>query len=146
MNLSAGDLSNLSHELSTLARALADWGTTNPINDPGQQGRLDAFVARLVEDSDNLENDAVTAALATVQASATDLVSATQQAKHALTVIHDVEKALAIAGAAVGLGAALLGGAPTAAAISAAANGIVQAASQPAVAPASGAGAGGTNS
>ena len=128
MGLSGQELRNLAHEISAVARALADWGSTHPITDPTQQDQLDDFVSDLVQASNDLEDDAVAAGLANVAVAAADLQSATQKVQHTLRVIQDVEKVLAIAGAAAGVGAALLAPVPSAAAIATSVDGLAQAA------------------
>ena len=127
MGLSAEDLRDLSHELSALARALADWGSAHPITDTKEQSRLDGFISDLVEASNTLEDAAVQTALANVAVAATDLEFAAQKAQDALKVIQDVQEVLAIAGAAVGVGTALIAPIPSAAAIASAVDGLVQA-------------------
>jgi hypothetical protein len=109
--MDADDLKALGDAYGDFANALVDWRAANPITDPTFSAQFDDMVASAVAKSNQLGATALTAALANLQTSIADLKTATQQAEHALTVIKDVTKVLAIGESVICVAAALL--APT---------------------------------
>jgi hypothetical protein len=137
MGMDPEDLKNLAHQFSDLASAVADWEATHAITDPTLQAEMDTLLSKLANLSNDLEDEAVAAAVASLGSPVDALRQATLNAQHALKVIADTQKVLKIAAAAVAVGAALVAPIPTAAGIAEAVDGFV-AAAQPVPANASG--------
>ncbi len=121
------DLKSLAHAYSDLAAGMVQWRVSNLITDPKLGSKYNDQVADVVGASDQLEHKAVTAALAALQTSVAELKAATQKAQDALKVIKDITTVFAIAGAAVGIVAALMAPAVSGAAVAGAMDGLVQA-------------------
>jgi hypothetical protein len=124
--MSPEDLKNLAHDYEDLADTFVSWRAANPIVDPTLSEQFDDMVADLVAKANKLESLAVAAALANIETSGADLRSATQKARHALTVIKDFNAALAIGGAAVGVVASLVAPVVSAATVAGALSGLIQ--------------------
>jgi hypothetical protein len=125
MGLTAADLKELAHDYLDLAQALLDYRTTYPISDPTQRNDFNTVFNRIVVTADNLENQAVTAALAEISTSAQSLEVGVQSAAAAVKRIANVASVIKIAIAAAGLGTAILN--PTPAGVASALTNLVQA-------------------
>jgi len=89
--------------------ALSDAADRLTLNAPADQAAvLSASAQRLMDFSHRFTADAIAATLASVQGDLAAIQSATKTAKEQLAVLTDITKAVAIAGAAVGLGAAIV--------------------------------------
>jgi polygalacturonase len=125
MQLTPENLKDLAHSYLALAQGMLDWRTLNPLTSQEDRNQFNSEFSQVMQMADSFEHAALVAAILDVESSVADLQSATQQAQHALTVINDITKVMAIAGAAVGLGAAILN--PTPGSVVAGLNGLVQA-------------------
>ena len=138
MQWSALDLKNLAALFDDVADAL--WSFRIQNGSSMTQAEKDAFATRygqLVSYGEQLENKAVQSALADIDGDVAALQNATHNATHALQVISDVQKAIGIGVAAVGLGAAVLN--PSPGTIAGSLNTLVQSIQSGAAKPATGA-------
>ena len=113
MGLTAADLKNLSQDYLDLAEALLNYRRSYPISDPTLASNFTAVFNKIVVTADNLENQAVTQAIANISTSVQSLSVGVQSAAAAVKVIADVTKVIGIVTAAVGLGAAILNPTPS---------------------------------
>jgi hypothetical protein len=125
MGLTAADLKELAHDFLDVAQALSDYRTAHPISDPLQRNDFNAAFSQIVATADNLENQAVSAALAAITTSAQALKVGVQSAAAAVKKIAEVTSVLKIVTAAVGLGTAILS--PTPPGVASALGNLVQA-------------------
>ncbi|MGA8027954.1 MAG: hypothetical protein WB992_12500 [Bryobacteraceae bacterium] len=137
MPWTALDLKNLAALFDDLADAVLKFRQQNADSlTQLQKTQLTIQFGQLVSYGEQLENQALQNALLDIDAAVTDLQKATHDATHALKVISDVQKAIDIAVAAVGLGAAILD--PTPGTIACSVNTLVQAIAKPATKSAEG--------
>ncbi len=121
------DLKALGDAYSDFADALVDWRGSHPIKDDKLSKQFDRLVADVVKQSDDLGEQALTAALAKVQTSVGDLKTGTKEAQQALNLIKDVTKVFSIGDAVVSLGGCLLAPTVTTATVASELSGVVQA-------------------
>jgi hypothetical protein len=113
MQWTALDLKNLAALFDDVADALWSFRIQNA--SALTQADKDLITTRygqLVSYGEQLENKAVQSALSDIDGDVAALQNATHDATHALQVTSDVQKAIGIAVAAVGLGAAILNPTP----------------------------------
>jgi hypothetical protein len=123
------DLKNLAALFDDIADAVLNFRIQNGSTlTQLQKNQLTTEYGQLVSYGEQLENEALQNALVNIDSAVTDLQNAAHDATHALEVVSDVQKAIAIAVAAVGVGAALLN--PTPGTIASSANTLVQAIQQ----------------
>jgi hypothetical protein len=125
MGLTAADLKALSQDYLDLAQALLAYRTSYPISDQTQRNNFNDVFSQVVVTADNLENQAVTAALANISTSAQSLGVGVQSAAAAVKRIAEVTGVIKVVTAAVGLGTAILN--PTPAGVASALSNLVQA-------------------
>jgi len=133
MGLTAADLKDLAHDYLDVAQALVDYRNRFPISDPTQRKDFNAAFNQIVVTADNLENQAVSAALAGISTSAQSLRVGVQSAAAAVKTIAEVSSVIKVVTAAVGLGTAILN--PTPAGVASALSNLVQAIHPEAVGP-----------
>ena len=137
MQWTALDLKNLAALFDDMADALWNFRIQNASTlTQLQKNQLTAEYGQLVSYGEQIENEAVQNALMDIDAAVVDLQNATHDATHTLQVISDVQKAISIAAAAVGLGAAIMS--PTPGTIASALNTLVQAIQPPNARPTGG--------
>lgn len=140
MQWTALDLKNLAALFDDLAEAVLNFRIQNADSlTQLQKNQLTMQFGQLQSYSEQLENEALQQAMVDVEGSVTDLQNAAHSAIHALEVISDVQKAITIAAAAVGVAFAIL--TPTPGSIAGSLNTLVQSVSQALAAPAAGGGA-----
>jgi hypothetical protein len=109
MQWTALDLSNLAAQFDDAADAVLNFRLQNGSTlTQLQKNQLTGQYGQLVSYGEQLENEAVQNALVDINGDVADLQSGILNATHALQVISDVQKAITIAVAAVGVGAAIL--------------------------------------
>jgi hypothetical protein len=133
------DLKNLAALFDDMADAVLNFRIQNgnTLTQP-QKDQLTAQFGQLVSYGEQLENEALQTALLDVDGAVIDLQNAAHDATHALQVISDVQMAITIAVAAVGLGAAIMN--PTPGTIASSVNTLVQAVQSANAKPADGGG------
>jgi hypothetical protein len=137
MQWTALDLKNLAALFDDMADAVLSFRIQNRNTlTPQQKDQLTAKFGQLVSCGEQLENMALQKALVEIDGSVTDLQSATHDAIHALQVISDVQKAITIGVAVVGLGEAVMN--PTPGTVANSFNTLVQAIKQANAKPVSG--------
>lgn len=137
MQWTALDLKNLGALFEDLAEATLNFRIQNAGSlTQLQKNQLTMQFGQLQSYSEQIENEALAVATTEIQGSVKTLQNGAHSAIHALTVIADVQKAISIAAAAVGVGFAIL--TPTPGSIVGSINTLVQSVSQ-ALAPAAGA-------
>lgn len=137
MQWTALDLKNMAALFDDIADAVLDFRNQNSDTlTQLQKNALTAQFGQLVSYGEQLENEALENALVDIDGAVTDLQNAAHDAIHALQVITDVQKAISIAVAAVGLGVAIMS--PTPGTISSSLNTLVQAIQQAAAPPPNG--------
>lgn len=113
MQWTALDLKNLAALFDDMADAILAFRKQNSNSlTQLQKDKLTWQFGELVKYGEDLENKAVGAALVDIDGSVKDLQNAAHDAIHALQVITDVQKAITIGVAAIGLGAALVNPTP----------------------------------
>jgi hypothetical protein len=143
MQWTALDLKNLAAVFDDMADAVLNFRIQNgPKLTQLQKNQLTEHYGQLVSYGEQFENEALKSALSNIDAAVVDLQNASHNATHALQVISDVQKAIGIAVAAVGLGAAILS--PTPGTISGSLNTLVQSIKEADAKPADGSGKSGT--
>jgi hypothetical protein len=115
----------LAHDYLDVAQALVDYRNRFPISDPTQRNDFNAAFNQIVVTADNLENQAVSAALAGIATSAQSLRVGVQSAAAAVKTVAEVSSVIKVVTAAVGLGTAILN--PTPAGVAGALSNLVQA-------------------
>lgn len=139
MNWTPLDLKNLAALFDDIADAVLDFRNQNSSAlTQLQKNELTARFGQLVSVGEELENEALQGALVDIDGAVTDLQNAAHDATHALQVISDVQKAITIAVAAVGVGVAIM--APTPGTISSSLSTLVQAIQQASAKPTDGSG------
>jgi hypothetical protein len=109
MQWTALDLKNLAALFDDMADAVLNFRIQNRNTlTPAQKDRLTKEFGHLISCGEQLENMALQMALVDIDGAVADLQSATHDATHALEVISDVQKAIIITVAAVGLGEAIM--------------------------------------
>jgi len=139
VDLAPQDLKDLAHSYLAFAQGMLDWRKLNPLSSEEDRNQFNSEFSQVMQMADSFEHQALQAAILNVESSVGDLQSATHQAQHALAVINDITKVVAIAAGAVGLGAAILN--PTPGNVVGALSALVQTIKQ-ATTPADGAGGG----
>ncbi len=143
MQWTALDLKNLAALFDDMADALWNFRIKNGSTlTQSQKNQFTAEYGQLVSYGERFENKALQSALHDIDAAVVDLQNAAHDATHALEVISDVQKAITIAVAAVGLGAAIMN--PTPGTIANSVNTLVQAVKQANTKPADAGGNSGT--
>jgi hypothetical protein len=136
MQWTALDLKNLAALFDDLADAVLNFRIQNAASlTQLQKNQLTMQFGQLQSYGEQFENEALKIATTDIAGSVTALQNGTHEAIHALTVISDVQKAITIAAAAVGVGFAILS--PTPGSIAGSLNTLVQSVSQ-ALAPSAG--------
>jgi hypothetical protein len=103
------DLKNLASIFDDMADAVLDFRKQNGNTlTQLQKNVLTAQFGQLVSYGEQLENEALMTALRDIDGAVSDLQNAAHQAAHALQMISDVQKVIAIAVACVGMGAAIM--------------------------------------
>ena len=131
------DLKNLAALFDHTADAVLNFRIQNRNTlTPLQKERLTVEFGQLVSCGEQLENMALQTGLVEIDGAVADLQSATHDATHALQVTSDVQKAISIAVAMVGMGEALMK--PTPGTVASSFNTLVQAINQADTKPATG--------
>jgi len=125
MGLTAADLKTLSQDFLDVAQALLDYRALHGISDPTERDNFNSAFNQIVVTADNLENQAVTEAIAGISTSVQSLSVGVRSAAAAVKTITDVTRVISIGTAAVGLGTAILN--PTPAGVISALSNLVQA-------------------
>jgi hypothetical protein len=113
MQWTALDLKNLAALFDDVADALWSFRIQNAsVLTQADKDLITTRYGQLVSYGEQLENKAVQSALSDIDGDVAALQNATHDATHAIQVISDVQKAIGIAVAAVGLGAAILNPSP----------------------------------
>jgi len=129
MKWTALDLKNLAALFDDTADAVLNFRIQNRnVLTPSQKDRLTVEFGQLVFCGEQLENLALQKALVEIDGAVADLQSATHDATYALQVISDVQKAITIAVAMVGMGEAIMK--PTPGTVASSFNTLVQAINQ----------------
>ena len=137
MKWTALDLKNLAALFDHTADAVLNFRIQNRNTlTPLQKERLTVEFGQLVSCGEQLENMALQTGLVEIDGAVADLQSATHDATHALQVTSDVQKAISIAVAMVGMGEALMK--PTPGTVASSFNTLVQAINQADTKPATG--------
>jgi hypothetical protein len=113
MQWTALDLKNLAAIFDDMADAVLAFRKQNSDTlTPEQKKQLTSLFGQLVLAGEQLENQALQTALVDIQSSVTNLQNAAHEATHALQVITNVQNVIAVAVAAVGVGAAIMNPTP----------------------------------
>ncbi|MGA3010091.1 MAG: hypothetical protein ABSD72_07495 [Terracidiphilus sp.] len=113
MQWSPLDLKNLAAVFDDMADQVLNFRVQNGgALSQAQKNQLTELFGQLDSQGEELENEALKGALVDIDASVVNLQNATHDAKSALKTITNVQNAISIAVAAVGLGAALLNPTP----------------------------------
>ena len=137
MKWTALDLKNLAALFDDTADAVLNFRIQNRNTlTPLQKERSTVELGQLVSCGEQLENLALQEALVEIDGAVADLQSATHDATYTLQVISDVQKAITIAVAMVGMGEAMMK--PTPGTVASSFNTLVQAINQANAKPAAG--------
>jgi hypothetical protein len=129
MQWTALDLKNMAAIFDDIADAVLAFRDQNASTlTQLQKNQLTAEFGQLVSYGEQLENEALRNALVNIDGAVVDLQSAAHDAANAIKVISDVQNAITIAVAAVGLGVAILS--PTPGTIASSVDTLVQAIQQ----------------
>ncbi|HEY1217541.1 MAG: hypothetical protein ABSE42_01575 [Bryobacteraceae bacterium] len=138
--MTAQELKDLASNYGNLAHALVDHRSTYPLSTDAEREAFDSKVGDLLKTQDDLMNQSLEQASIDVGTSVDALQDATKTAAAAVQGADTLTKALSIAAAAVGLGAAILN--PTPGTVVGALDTLVQAIQKATAKPAGAAGSG----
>jgi myo-inositol-1-phosphate synthase len=140
MMMTAQERKDLSSNYTSMAHSLVDQRKTHPLETDAERIQFDSRLGDLLKAADDLMNQSVEQASIDIGTSVQALQHTTKTAADALSRVDTMAKALAIAAAAIGLGAAILN--PTPASVAGALGTLAEAVQKATAKPAAAAGAG----